>query len=68
MIKPEQIPDEVLAVFQRAWFNQGTLSTKECLAEAINAWPGFATEFRRDSFMGWDGELIILPIQEPRDE
>lgn len=35
MIKPEQIPDEVMAVFKDAWFNQGTLTTRECLAAAI---------------------------------
>ena len=34
MIKPEQIPDEVMAAFNDAWFNQG-LTTRECLAAAI---------------------------------
>lgn len=40
MIKPEQIPDEVFVTFQQAWANPSTLSTKECLAAALNAWPG----------------------------
>ena len=31
-----------------------------CLA-MLAAWPGMTTEFRRDSYMGWDGNLIILP-------
>jgi len=34
MITPEQIPDEVMAAFNDAWFNQG-LTTRECLAAAI---------------------------------
>lgn len=66
MIKPEQIPDEVLAVFQRAWFNQGTLSTKECLAEAINAWTH--AERRRwtvPSVTPSECDAIILPIIRP---
>lgn len=39
-----------------------------CLA-MLGAWPGMNTEFRRDSYMGWDGALLILPLpQEARDE
>ena len=38
-----------------------------CLA-MLEAWPGMATEFRRDSYMGWDGNLIILPLTEASDE
>ena len=42
------------------------LARAACLA-MINAWPGMATEFRRDSYMGWDGNLIILPLTEKTD-
>lgn len=38
MLKPEQVPDEVFEAFQKAWAVTSTLSTKECLAAAINAW------------------------------
>ena len=40
MLKAEQIPDEVFEAFQKAWAVTSTLSTKECLAAALNAWPG----------------------------
>ena len=36
------------------------------LRAGIAAWPGFTTEFRRDSFMGWNGGLIILPLPTRR--
>ena len=48
MLKAEQIPDEVFEAFQKAWADASTLSTKECLAAAINAWPRIVK----------DGELI----------
>lgn len=41
------------------------LHATNSLAAGLAAWGGMTTEFRRDSFMGWDGNLIILPIQEP---
>jgi hypothetical protein len=62
MITAEQIPDEVLAMFPRAWFNRGTLSKKECLAAAFNAWPDMRTENRAVC------DVLILPIRKKRDE
>ena len=60
MLKAEQIPDEVFEAFQKAWAVTSTLSTKECLAAAINAWPGMIHD---------DMPHIILPLpQETRDE
>ena len=38
MIDARQIPDEVFEAFQKAWTKRETLSTKECLAAALNAW------------------------------
>lgn len=68
MITPEQIPDEVMAAFNDAWFNQG-LTTRECLAAAINAW----THAKRcrwtvPSVTPSELDAIILPIMRPRDE
>lgn len=40
MIRADQIPDEVFYAFQKAWTNKDTLSTKECIAAALSAWPG----------------------------
>ena len=61
MLKAEQIPDEVFEAFQKAWAVTSTLSTKECLAAAINEWPGMLLKL--------DGRYALLPLpQEPRDE
>jgi len=35
---------------------------RAAIAAAFNAWPENTVEFRRDSYMGWDGNLLILPL------
>lgn len=60
MIRPEQIPDEVVEAFQRAWANKDTLSTKECLAAALSAWPGAMTEWNTRA--RGKAEELILPL------
>lgn len=66
MLKAEQIPDEVFEAFQKAWAVTSTLSTKECLAAALNAWPGaFPWTFSGPL----EGHGYVLPLpKEPRDE
>jgi len=59
MLKPEQVPDEVVEAFQRAWADMSTLSTKECLAAALNAWPGNDIVGYGPPFYGID---LILPL------
>ena len=66
MLKPENVPDEVWSAFHEAVLRYGY--KPHAIAAALNAWPGMATEFRRDSYMGWDGNLIILPLTEASDE
>lgn len=67
MIKPDDIPDDVVVALRAALEKSEYLDA--AIAASINAWPGFTTEFRRDSFMGWNGNLIILPLpQEVKDE
>lgn len=67
MIKPEQVPDAVWSAFHEAVLRYGY--KPQAIAAALNAWPGMTTEFRRDSYMGWDGNLIILPLtQENSDD
>jgi hypothetical protein len=62
MLKAEQIPDEVFEAFQKAWAVTSTLSTKECLAAAINAWPGVNLDAVRC------GTLILPLPQEKTDD
>jgi hypothetical protein len=69
MIRVEQIPDEVFYAFQKAWANRDTLSTKECLAAAISAWPGSC------NVACTLADLLLLPLPqgaaaplEPRDD
>lgn len=45
MIKPEQIPDEVVVAFEEAYWNQ-EMTVAEAIAAAINAWPDtFITKY-----------------------
>lgn len=66
MLKPEQVPDEVVKRFATRQFPKCTDKLmRSMLADAINAWPGMVE--RRS----WDGSLgrIILPLtQEAGDE
>ena len=60
MIKPEQIPKEVVEAFQQAWEELPALTIKECLASALNAWPGM------EEHITWPEEKlshIILPME-----
>ena len=66
MIDANQIPDEVFEAFKRAWARPETRSTKECLAAALNAWPGMGV---RPSNVTTFASCIILPLpQETNDE
>lgn len=67
MIKPEMVPDNVEEHFRWCCANTD-MTTRECIAAALNAWPGMATEFRRDRDMGWDGNLIILPLAQKQED
>lgn len=58
MIKPNMIPDEVVAALQRA---HGFHISPQALATALNAWPGMGVEVARD-----ESESIILPL--PQEE
>ena len=74
MITSDQIPDEVeeAACISRHgvyWYRHTEsyreierASARAAIAAALNAWPENTVEFRRDSYMGWDGNLLILPL------
>ena len=61
MIKPEQIPTEVLAVFRKAcdsgdpWSEPWNIA--DTIAAAINAWPGMEIEM-----VLMDEDYLILPL------
>lgn len=65
MIKPDMIPDEVFEAFQKAWADTSTLSTKECLAAALNAWPEM--EMMEGEKLEFGGVFLPLP-QENSEE
>lgn len=69
MIKPEQIPDEVIKEARKAWLvsDDGAVNDwRKAIAAAINAWPRAC----RIDFDDWvemvEGE-IVLPAPEKND-
>jgi hypothetical protein len=61
MIDAKQIPDEVFEAFQKAWTKRETLSTKECLAAALNAWPNWSISPYAPAKIGHDYLTLPLP-------
>ena len=66
MLKPEQVPDAVVKAFDEEYlFGEGDWK-RNCLAAAINAWPGMHNV---PSYLNEGRTLIILPLpQEVSDE
>lgn len=71
MLKPEQIPDEVVAnaAIARWGINEPTKwemdTCRIIIAAAINAWPGMHVhEWHRPWLGGMSGTDIILPLPE----
>tara|TARA_R110000868_G_scaffold399706_1_gene673669 strand:+ start:509 stop:712 length:204 start_codon:yes stop_codon:yes gene_type:complete len=65
MIKPEQIPDEVVKRFATWQFPKCTNNLmRAMLADALNAWPGMVRNY------SWDGShgRIIIPLTEKTDD
>ena len=58
MIKPEQIPDEVVRAINEACDSGRAWNTRDTLAAAINAWPGI--EIHTDGTEDW----IELPLPQ----
>ena len=68
MIKPEQIPDEVVkeALWAYNYASRDCYTTEEqdiaiAIAAALAAWPGAGDEYPGDGT-----PCLILPLQEPR--
>lgn len=57
MIKPEQIPDEVVTIAWDAF--DGTESMMEAIAAAINAWPGLWMDSK---FV--EPRMVCLPLED----
>lgn len=59
MIKPEQIPDEVVEAFVDAYYAKD-MTRKAAIAAALAAWPGI--EIHTDGTEDW---IELTLIQEP---
>ena len=71
MIKAEQIPTEVLAVFEKACDSGEPWNIADTIAAAINAWPGVEPHkvlTVRDNGEGYDlkqiGIILPLPMEK----
>lgn len=64
MIKPEQIPDEVVTIAWDAF--DGTESMMQAIAAAINAWPG-AFQWTFNGPLSGNGYILPMP-QEKNDD
>lgn len=63
MIKPEQIPDEVVEAAREAWLRSDVNARDDwraAIAAAINAWPGSTGEWNVLDDRMW----ITLPVQQ----
>lgn len=56
MIKPDQIPDEVVEAYNNAW-----ASPAELIAAALNAWPGVKVEPTHEGYPAWPHIILPLP-------
>ena len=67
MLKPEQVPDEVVSAFYASLAHDQ--SDRKAIAAAINAWPQSYSLAENDSAEIRDVAAIILPLpQEKNDE
>jgi hypothetical protein len=57
VIKPEQIPDEVVEAFVDAYYTKD-MTRKAAISAAINAWPGARKDYRFTDF----SEFLNLPL------
>ena len=61
------IPAEAVEAFQKAWANRDTLSTRECLAAMLAAWPNLSKGDARQWSVMPDMPILILPLPtEPK--
>jgi hypothetical protein len=69
------IPPEALYAFQKAWANNDTLSTAECLTAMLQAWPGMKhyqiqvpDDLSDDIRYTLKTVGILLPLQETSND
>ena len=62
MIKPEQIPIVSMNFFFKS-LHEGK-SYEECVAAAINAWPG---SLREEGVFTMDDDCLILPLPQEKN-
>jgi len=73
MLKPEQVPDEVVAAAREAWLGSDVSAQEDwriAIAAAINAWPGNRMETEYFTHCGdyWEPAVILPLPQESGDE
>lgn len=61
MIKPEQIPKEVVTAFRGAWMDADK-TTEAAISAAINAWPG------SEQLVLSDGSVMFFIPQVKKDD
>lgn len=74
MIKPDQIPDEVVQTAREAWLRSDVNAIEDwrvAIAAALNAWPGSEFVYRQPHrrAVSYSKPAIILPLpQEASDD
>jgi hypothetical protein len=72
MIASEKIPEAVWRVAMMTYHREIRRDPERAwqlaIAAALDTWPENTVEFRRDSYMGWDGNLLILPLSTEKND
>jgi hypothetical protein len=68
MIRPDQIPDEVVKAALNEWWRNGA-RWSDVVAAAINAWPGAERVFRQPHrrAVSYSDPAFILPLPQKDD-
>lgn len=64
MIKPEQVPEEVVDAFRDAWTQK--LNARKAIAAALSVWPGAAV--CHYTIGDDEGYEMVLPLPFPLEE
>lgn len=68
MIKPEQVPKDALLSFldEYNWGNGGEDWARNCVAAAINAWPGAVKAKDDELLYSYRGD-VLLPLPQEKN-
>jgi len=68
MIKPEQIPDEVVEALIATLYGLPGLPYRSAIAAGLAAWPGAYRMLGWDEVVGAQRLELFLPLTEARDD